>query len=73
MVVRSKFSGHVAVPGLARDMIDPTQFDQMIDTAYIIATTLYGVIGIAGALGFFRCPTVRSPNFRLLHVWERCF
>jgi vesicular inhibitory amino acid transporter len=47
-----KFSGHVAVPGLARDMIDPSQFDQMIDTAYLIATTLYGVIGVAGASGF---------------------
>ena len=29
-------------------MIDPTQFDRMIDTAYVIATALYGVIGFAG-------------------------
>ncbi|KAF9654342.1 hypothetical protein BDM02DRAFT_3085571, partial [Thelephora ganbajun] len=42
------FSGHAAIPSLARDMIDPTQFNRMIDTAYIITTTLYGVIGVAG-------------------------
>lgn len=47
-----KFSGHVAVPSLARDMIDPTQFDRMIDTAFVIATSLYGVIGIAGTSHF---------------------
>lgn len=29
-------------------MIDPTQFESMIDTAYFIATALYGVIGVAG-------------------------
>lgn len=44
-------------------MIDPTQFDQMIDTAYIIATTLYGVIGIAGALGFFSMSDRSLTNF----------
>lgn len=47
-----QFSGHAGVPTLARDMIDPSQFDRMIDTAYLIATTLYGFIGVAGALSF---------------------
>lgn len=42
------FSGHIAVPSLARDMVDPTQFDKMINTAYFIATALYGIIGAAG-------------------------
>jgi len=42
------FSGHVAIPSLARDMIDPSQFDRMINTAFVIATSLYGVIGVAG-------------------------
>lgn len=42
------FSGHVAIPSLAQDMIDPSQFDSMINIAYAIATVLYGVIGVAG-------------------------
>ena len=33
-------------------MIDPTQFDRMINTAYIIATALYGAIGVAGTSSF---------------------
>jgi hypothetical protein len=44
-----QFSGHAGIPTLARDMIDPTQFDRMIDTAYVITTALYGAIGVAGA------------------------
>lgn len=33
-------------------MIDPTQFDRMIDIAYMITTAIYGAIGMAGAPGF---------------------
>lgn len=29
-------------------MIDPTQFDKMITQAFIVATSLYGIIGVAG-------------------------
>ena len=29
-------------------MIDPTQFDRMIDMAYVITTAIYGTIGVAG-------------------------
>ena len=29
-------------------MIDPTQFDGMITQAFIVATSIYGVIGVAG-------------------------
>ncbi|PCH33490.1 hypothetical protein WOLCODRAFT_63107 [Wolfiporia cocos MD-104 SS10] len=46
------FSGHAVVPSLVRDMIDPTQFDDMITQAFIAATTIYAVIGIAGYLMF---------------------
>lgn len=35
-------------------MIDPTQFDRLIDTAFMIATSLYGVIGFAGMSSFPR-------------------
>ena len=38
-------------------MTDPTQFDRMIDTAFVIATTLYGIIGVAGTLRFRWCST----------------
>ena len=36
------------VPSLVRDMIDPTQFDGMITQAFIVATSIYGIIGVAG-------------------------
>ena len=59
-VVYSKFSGHVAIPSLIRDMDDPTQYERMIDTAYSIATGLYGIIGVAGTLFFFEFECLRS-------------
>ncbi|KAF5337361.1 hypothetical protein D9611_003336 [Ephemerocybe angulata] len=46
------FSGHPVIPSLARDMIDPTQFDSMIDRAFTIATLIYAAIGGAGYLMF---------------------
>ncbi len=29
------FSGHAVIPSLARDMADPTEFDKMIDWAFV--------------------------------------
>jgi len=46
------FSGHVVIPSLARDMVDPSQFDTMIDYAFAIATAIYAVIGVAGYIMF---------------------
>ncbi|TFK57351.1 hypothetical protein OE88DRAFT_1651027 [Heliocybe sulcata] len=46
------FSGHAVIPSLARDMIDPSQFDTMIDWAFSAATLIYAVIGVAGYLMF---------------------
>ncbi|KAF9044884.1 hypothetical protein BDZ89DRAFT_942779 [Hymenopellis radicata] len=46
------FSGHAVIPSLARDMQDPSQFDKMIDWAFVIATFIYGLIGYAGYLMF---------------------
>ncbi|KAH7924856.1 hypothetical protein BV22DRAFT_1012389 [Leucogyrophana mollusca] len=48
------FSGHAVLPSLARDMIDPSQFDHMVNWAFIIATFIYAVIGYAGYLMFGR-------------------
>ncbi|KAF8585587.1 hypothetical protein K439DRAFT_1646593 [Ramaria rubella] len=48
------FSGHAVIPSLARDMQDPTQFDNMINWAFGIATIVYGLIGAAGYLMFGR-------------------
>ncbi|KAG1728152.1 transmembrane amino acid transporter protein-domain-containing protein [Suillus paluster] len=46
------FSGHAVVPSLARDMVDPSQFDNMINGAFVIATFIYAIIGYAGYLMF---------------------
>ncbi|KIP12032.1 hypothetical protein PHLGIDRAFT_21325 [Phlebiopsis gigantea 11061_1 CR5-6] len=46
------FSGHAVIPSLARDMIDPAQFDNMIDWAFTIATAIYTTIGVTGYLMF---------------------
>ncbi|KAH7915370.1 transmembrane amino acid transporter protein-domain-containing protein [Hygrophoropsis aurantiaca] len=46
------FSGHAVLPSLARDMVDPSQFDHMINWAFTIATFIYAIIGYAGYLMF---------------------
>ncbi|KAG1757395.1 transmembrane amino acid transporter protein-domain-containing protein [Suillus lakei] len=48
------FSGHAVIPSLARDMVDPSQFDNMINWAFVVTTLIYGVIGYAGYLMFGR-------------------
>lgn len=46
------FSGHAVIPSLVRDMVDPTQFDDMITQAFAVATAIYAVIGMAGYIMF---------------------
>ncbi|KAJ7202464.1 transmembrane amino acid transporter protein-domain-containing protein [Mycena haematopus] len=46
------FSGHAVIPSLARDMIDPSEFNKMIDWAFIVATSIYTLIGCAGYVMF---------------------
>ncbi|KAJ7886674.1 transmembrane amino acid transporter protein-domain-containing protein [Mycena leptocephala] len=46
------FSGHAVIPSLARDMVDPSEFNKMIDWAFIVATGIYGLIACAGYLMF---------------------
>ncbi|KAG9314517.1 transmembrane amino acid transporter protein-domain-containing protein [Chiua virens] len=46
------FSGHVVIPSLARDMIDPSKFDHMANRAFLVATFIYAIIGYAGYLMF---------------------
>ncbi|KAG2368254.1 transmembrane amino acid transporter protein-domain-containing protein [Suillus spraguei] len=48
------FAGHPVIPSLARDMIDPSEFNHMINWAFVITTFIYGVIGYAGYLMFGR-------------------
>ncbi|KAG1801426.1 transmembrane amino acid transporter protein-domain-containing protein [Suillus plorans] len=48
------FSGHAVVPSLARDMVDPSEFDNMINWAFIATTFIYGIIGYAGYFMFGR-------------------
>ncbi|KAJ7500945.1 transmembrane amino acid transporter protein-domain-containing protein [Mycena galericulata] len=46
------FSGHAVIPSLARDMVDPSQFNKMINWAFIVATSIYTLIACAGYLMF---------------------
>lgn len=48
------FSGHAVIPSLARDMVDPSEFDHMINWAFVVTTFIYGVFGYAGYLMFGR-------------------
>ncbi|KAG1867878.1 transmembrane amino acid transporter protein-domain-containing protein [Suillus subalutaceus] len=48
------FSGHAVIPSLARDMVDPSEFNNMINWAFVVTTFIYGVIGYAGYLMFGR-------------------
>ena len=36
------------MPSLVRNMVDPMQFDGMITQAFVVATSIYGIIGVAG-------------------------
>ncbi|KAG7099387.1 hypothetical protein E1B28_001242 [Marasmius oreades] len=46
------FSGHAVIPSLARDMANPEDFDTMINWAFIVATSIYTLIGYVGYLMF---------------------
>ncbi|KAF9270392.1 hypothetical protein L218DRAFT_31509 [Marasmius fiardii PR-910] len=46
------FSGHAVIPSLARDMANPEDFDSMINWAFIVATSIYTLIGYVGYLMF---------------------
>ncbi|KAJ4486341.1 transmembrane amino acid transporter protein-domain-containing protein [Lentinula aciculospora] len=46
------FSGHAVIPSLARDMINPEEFDIMINWAFLVATSIYALIGYVGYLMF---------------------
>ncbi|KAH9486763.1 Vacuolar amino acid transporter 1 [Psilocybe cubensis] len=46
------FAGHAVIPSLARDMIDPSRFDTMINWAFVVATSIYALIGYAGYMMF---------------------
>ena len=60
------------IPTLARDMVDPTQFDEMINWAFAIATGIYGLLGVAGYIMFGNAVSdeVRARDV-LSHAWER--
>lgn len=45
-------SGHVVIPSLARDMVDPSQFDRMANCAFAVTTVVYTIIGFIGYLMF---------------------
>ncbi|KAH9944456.1 transmembrane amino acid transporter protein-domain-containing protein [Epithele typhae] len=46
------FSGHAVIPTLARDMQDPSRFDEMINWAFVVATGIYGLLGVVGYIMF---------------------
>ncbi|KAI0094699.1 transmembrane amino acid transporter protein-domain-containing protein [Irpex rosettiformis] len=65
-------SGHAVIPSLAHDMIDPSQFDHMIEWAFAIATLIYTIIGVTGYIMFgnevsdeFSQDLMTTPGFNL--------
>ncbi|KAI1797799.1 transmembrane amino acid transporter protein-domain-containing protein [Ganoderma leucocontextum] len=46
------FAGHAVIPTLARDMADTSRFDEMINWAFVLATSIYVLLGIVGYLMF---------------------
>jgi len=46
------FSGHAVIPSLARDMLNPQEFDRMINWAFFISTVIYAIIAAVGYLMF---------------------
>lgn len=45
-------AGHAALPALVKDMVNPLEFEKVIDYAFFIATSMYVVVGVAGYLMF---------------------
>ncbi|EGG10358.1 uncharacterized protein MELLADRAFT_94434 [Melampsora larici-populina 98AG31] len=43
---------HSVIPSLARDMRNPQEFNCMIDYAYLLAGSMYAIIGVVGYLMF---------------------
>ncbi|KAJ7619613.1 transmembrane amino acid transporter protein-domain-containing protein [Roridomyces roridus] len=46
------FGGHPVIPSLAKDMVDPSRFNEMINWAFAVATFIYALIACAGYLMF---------------------
>ncbi|KAJ6615354.1 transmembrane amino acid transporter protein-domain-containing protein [Mycena sp. CBHHK59/15] len=59
------FSGHAVIPSLARDMTDPSEFNKMINWAFIVATSIYTLIACAGYLMF---GTLSAQSMDLLNT-----
>ncbi|PKI82956.1 hypothetical protein MVES1_003567 [Malassezia vespertilionis] len=51
-LVMAGFSSHPVIPSLYRDMKDPSQFDKMLDLAYLTAAGLYFSVATIGYLMF---------------------
>ncbi|KAF8342961.1 transmembrane amino acid transporter protein-domain-containing protein [Cantharellus anzutake] len=51
------FAGHAVVPSIAQDMREPERFERMINTAFVVTTVIYGIIGVCGYLMFGRTVT----------------
>lgn len=46
------FSSHPVIPSLYRDMRDPTQFNRMLDLAYLTTAAMYLLVAVVGYLMF---------------------
>ncbi|KAJ6627226.1 transmembrane amino acid transporter protein-domain-containing protein [Mycena sp. CBHHK59/15] len=46
------FGCHPVIPSLVRDMTEPHKFDKMINLAFIVATSIYLLLAVAGYLMF---------------------
>lgn len=76
-LVMSGFSGHSVFPSIYRDMIQPKQYPSMVNISYMITTTIYVFISVAGYLMFgsetreeisLNLPLVPSYNSVLIQI-----
>lgn len=51
-LIMAGFSSHPVIPSLYRDMRDPSQFNQMLDLAYVTTAALYLLMAVVGYLMF---------------------
>ncbi|KAF5374800.1 hypothetical protein D9758_000114 [Tetrapyrgos nigripes] len=66
------FSGHAVIPSLARDMQNPEEFDTMINWAFLVATSIYTLIGYTGIYSSHPMPMgTYLLDYRLSHVRKR--
>lgn len=67
-----QFSGHAVIPSLARDMVDPSQFDHMINRAFVSSRVTLGVSFLIVSEDCCDMPLHCHRICWVSHVWSKC-